>query len=112
MDYMLKPNNFPVIVTLCGSTKFKKEFLEVSKGLTLHGVIVLMPGVFAHSGDEITNEQKQQLDILHKKKIAMSDLIVIINKNDYIGESTASEIGFAQAMGIPVHYYFGHGGNA
>lgn len=38
------------IVTLCGSTKFKKEFLEVQKKLTLLGYIVISVGLFGHSG--------------------------------------------------------------
>ena len=38
------------IITLCGSTKFKDEILAWNKTLTLGSAIVLMPGVFAHSG--------------------------------------------------------------
>lgn len=110
VDSLLKLNNLPPIVTLCGSTRFKEEFLEVNRTLTLAGAIVLMPGVFAHCGDTITDEQKEGLDILHKQKIAISDLIIIIDKYDYIGESTASEIGFAESLGIPTYYYRQMGG--
>ena len=41
---------YPVI-TLCGSTKFKDEFMKVQKQLTLKGHIVLTLGLFGHSGD-------------------------------------------------------------
>ena len=41
---------FPVI-TLCGSTRFKDQFLEVQKRLTLEGNIVISVGLFGHSGD-------------------------------------------------------------
>ena len=34
------------VVTLCGSTKFKKEFMEVQKELTLKGNIVISVGFF------------------------------------------------------------------
>lgn len=34
------------IVTLCGSTRFKREFLEVQKRLTLEGNIVISVGLF------------------------------------------------------------------
>lgn len=44
-------DNYPV-VTLCGSTRFKEEFLTVQKRLTLKGKIVLSVGLFGHSGDE------------------------------------------------------------
>jgi len=40
------------IVTLCGSTRFKEQFLEVQKRLTLEGYIVISVGLFGHSGDD------------------------------------------------------------
>lgn len=97
-------NKTPVIVCLCGSTRFKDKFLEWNKRFTLEGCIVIMPGVFAHSGDEITDEQKIQLDQLHKRKIAMADLVFIIDQDGYIGDSTREEIGFAKALGTEIIY--------
>ena len=41
---------YPVI-TLCGSTRFKEQFLEAQKRLTLEGNIVISVGLFGHSGD-------------------------------------------------------------
>ena len=70
------------------------------------GAIVLKPGVFHHSGDSITEEEKIILDKLHKQKILMSDLIFIINKDNYIGSSTKSEIEFANMLDIPVIYCY------
>lgn len=56
-----------MIITLCGSTRFKDAFMEVAKRLTLAGHIILMPAVFHHSDEmELTMEQKIQLDNLHK----------------------------------------------
>jgi len=40
------------IVTLCGSTRFKDQFLEAQKRLTLEGYIVISVGLFGHSGDD------------------------------------------------------------
>ncbi len=40
------------VVTLCGSTRFKDEFLMAQKRLTLEGNIVISVGLFGHSGDE------------------------------------------------------------
>lgn len=62
------PHQYPV-VCLCGSTKFKDDFLYWSKWFTLEGCIVVMPMVFGHAGDQITTIQKQELDNLHKAKI-------------------------------------------
>lgn len=39
------------IITICGSTRFKDEFMEVQKRLTLEGNIVIRVGLFGHSGD-------------------------------------------------------------
>ena len=82
-------------VTLCGSTKFKDEFLDIAKEFTLKGWIVLMPHVFGHSGDKITEEQKQMLDEIHRQKIDISNYIYVINPGGYIGESTSKEIDYA-----------------
>ena len=40
------------VVTLCGSTRFKEQYMEVQKRLTLEGCIVISVGLFGHSGDE------------------------------------------------------------
>ena len=42
---------YPVI-TLCGSTRFKEQFMEAQKKLTLEGNIVISVGLFGHSGDQ------------------------------------------------------------
>ena len=85
------------VITLCGSTKFKDEFLKEQKRLTLEGNIVISVGLFGHSGDnEVwTENTKEMLDDMHKRKIDMSDEIFVINKGGYIGSSTRSEIEYA-----------------
>ena len=101
------------IVTLCGSTKFKKEFLEIQKKLTLLGYIVISVGLFGHSGDNEVWENmdegtltktKSMLDDMHKRKIDLSDMIYVINVGGYIGESTRSEIEYAKSTGKEVRY--------
>lgn len=47
--FALQGNN--KVVTLCGSTRFKDESMEVQKRLTLEGNIVIRVGLFGHSGD-------------------------------------------------------------
>lgn len=39
------------IITLCGSTKFKEDFIRIQKELTLKGNIIMTVGLFGHSGD-------------------------------------------------------------
>ena len=92
------------VITLCGSTKFKAEFMKVQKELTLKGYIVISVGCFGHSGDVITYEQKIMLDNMHKRKIDMADEIFVINVDGYIGESTKSEIEYAKSHNKKVNY--------
>jgi len=85
------------IITLCGSTKFKDEFIAQQKRLTLEGNIVISVGLFGHSGDdeEWTEHTKPMLDDMHKRKIDLADEIFVINVGGYIGSSTRSEIDYA-----------------
>ena len=96
---------FPV-VTLCGSTRFKDQFIEAQKRLTLEGNIVISVGLFGHSGDDEvwTEGTKEMLDKMHKRKIDMADAIYVINVGGYIGESTRSEIAYAIRNGKEVRY--------
>jgi hypothetical protein len=94
------------VVTLCGSTKFKEEYLEVTKWLTLSGNIVISVGLFGQAdGDKLTVQEKVMLDELHKGKIDICDEIFVVNPNDYIGASTKSEIEYAVTNGKKVRYY-------
>lgn len=95
--------NYP-IVTLCGSTKFKEDFFQMQRVFTEQGYIVLMPEIFGHSGDSIDFETKLMLDDMHKAKIEIADSIYIINKNGYIGKSTASEIEYAKKLNKSIIY--------
>lgn len=104
LEEVSKQNSYKVI-TLCGSTKFKDEFIKVQKDLTLRGNIVISVGLFGHSGDVITDEQKIMLDDMHKRKIDMADEIFVIDVDGYIGESTKSEIEYAKSTGKPIKYY-------
>lgn len=92
-------------VTLCGSTKFKREFEAVNKQLSLEGHLVYSVAFFQHADKiELTKSQKQDLDILHKKKIDNSDIIFVIDVDGYIGESTRNEIAHAEKTGKRVYY--------
>ena len=101
----------PEIVTLCGSTRFYETWQEQNFRLTLEGKIVLSVGFYPHAADKahaahvgITPEQKVALDELHKRKIDLSDRILVLNVGGYIGDSTRGEIAYAEALGIPIDY--------
>lgn len=101
------------VITLCGSTRFKDQFMEAQKRLTLEGNIVISVGLFGHSGDVEVWENmdegtltktKEMLDDMHKRKIDMAGEIFVINVGGYIGSSTRSEIAYAAEKGKIIRY--------
>ena len=86
-----KGKNYKV-VTLCGSTRFKEQYMEVQKRLTSGDEEVWKPGT------------KEMLDDMHLRKIDMADEIFVINVGGYIGESTKREIAYAEKTGKKVNY--------
>ena len=102
------------VITLCGSTRFKEQFMEAQKRLTLEGNIVISVGLFGHAGDQevwegmaegTLSKTKEMLDDMHKRKIDMADEIYVINVGGYIGDSTRSEIRYAEEHGKTIRYY-------
>jgi len=99
----------PRIVCLCGSTRFVDEFNRQRKALTEAGVIVLSIEVVttqARSEDpqHANPALKARLDELHKRKIDLADDVFVLNVGGYVGESTRSEIEYAERIGRPVSY--------
>ena len=94
------------VITLCGSTKFKDDFLREQKRLSLEGNIVISVGMFGHSGDDevLTEDKIAMFADMHKRKIDMADEIFVINKDGYIGSSTRSEIEYAISTNKTVRY--------
>lgn len=106
MSIVNKTKNFPEIITLCGSSRFKTEYLEVTKKLTLEGKIVLSVGLWNHADNENLNKkQKKKVDELHLRKIDLSDSIYVLNINGYVGQSTRNEIDYATKMGKDIVYH-------
>lgn len=57
------------------------------------------------SKDDFTEEEALMLDKMHKERIKLSDAILVVNVNDYIGSSTKSEIEFAKSLNKEIMYY-------
>lgn len=108
---MLSIPKKPLVVCLCGSTKFYKEFQRVNYEETMAGRIVLSVGFYPHAQSEAhgedtrcTPEQKAMLDELHKRKIDLADEVLILNVGGYIGDSTRSEYEYAKMKGKRVRW--------
>lgn len=103
----------PVIVCLCGSTRFtrivnangRSLWQEANLRETLQGRIVLSVGVSTQSDIDIfgklsveaANEIKAKLDELHLRKIDLADQVLILDHKGYIGQSTQNELAYARA---------------
>ncbi|MCT4633861.1 MAG: hypothetical protein N4A76_14145 [Firmicutes bacterium] len=91
-----------MVITLCGSARFRKEIDEVQKNLALKGHLIFT--IENLQGIDITEEIEKMLDKVHRQKIDLSDAIYVINVDGYIGESTSNEIEYARIKGKKVIY--------
>lgn len=90
-------------ICLIGSTKFKDEFQEANKDLTLKGHVVYSVAFFGHADNvQYTEDEKIMLDAVHLRKILESDAVVHIHP-DYTGESTKKELAFCHVMDKPIY---------
>lgn len=103
----------PIIVCLCGSTRFWKTFQEAGLKETLAGKIVLSIGAVSGTDDDhfgnLAREEygriKEELDWLHLRKIDLADEVLVLNVDGYIGESTARELDYAFQHGKKVRFW-------
>lgn len=106
-DCMSKPER-PSVVTLCGSTRFMEAFFEAGWELTLRGFIVLSVGVCKHTehhgAEALGVDVADKLDELHLRKIDLSEWILVLDVNNYVGESTQKEIDYAEKTGKKIVY--------
>lgn len=106
----VKDIEFPLIVCLCGSTRFWKTFQEASLRETLEGKVVLTIGSATATDDEhmhrgaITEAQQSALYALHLKKIDLADEVLILNCDGYVGNHTQQELAYALAKNKRVRF--------
>lgn len=96
-------NDIYRVITLCGSLKFFDSFQRVQSYLERHGHVCFS---VCHSKKikEPTKVEKSIIDHVYLKKIMLSDCIIVIDRNGYVGESTTNEIQFAKLNNKPVIY--------
>lgn len=93
------------IITLCGSLKFQKEMMMVAEKMALEGNCILTPVYPVLENIERTEDQLIKLKEAHFKRIELSDAILVINVNTYIGNSTNLEIEYAKKSSKEIIYY-------
>lgn len=93
------------VITLCGSLKFQKEMMIVAEKMALEGNCILTPVYPTLDNIERTEEQLIKLKEAHFKRIELSDAILVVNVNNYIGNSTNLEIEYAKKLEKEIIYY-------
>lgn len=93
------------VITICGSMKFKDKMIEIAETLALKGNCIITPMFLTKSKDSYTKEELLILKDIHKEKIKLSNSILVVNINNYIGESTKIEIDYATLLNKEIIYY-------
>ena len=95
------------IITVCGSMRFIKEMMDITEKMELKGNCMLVPIYNSNRSnkDDYTEEEYLMLDKMHKERIKISDAILVVNVDNYIGSSTNSEIEFAKRLNKEIIYY-------
>jgi hypothetical protein len=91
------------IITLCGSMRFKQHFIEWERKLTFEGNLVLSALILPEEY-KLDLKQKTLLQINHFNKIDISNKILVLDVDNYIGEDTQKEIEYAKEKGKTIKY--------
>jgi NTP pyrophosphatase (non-canonical NTP hydrolase) len=96
----------PRVVCLCGSTRFRQDFLAAQEAEALLGRIVVGPGVFSKAeGRALTEDEIERLRQLHRRKIEMADELLVVAPDGRIGEATSEEIEYGRSLGKTVRFW-------
>ena len=86
------------VITICGSLKFQDEIMKVAEKMALDGNCILTSTYPVLENIQITEEQLTKLKEAHFKRIELSDAILVVNVNNYVGDSTNLEIEYAKKI--------------
>lgn len=95
------------IITVCGSLKFYKEIVEMALKMELEGNCMLVPiyNPYNTDKDAFTDEEIKRISKMHYEKIKLSDAILVVDVDGYIGSSTSNEIESAKTLNKEILYY-------
>ena len=77
----------------------------IAEKMALEGNCIITPIYPVLKNYNRTEEQLKKLKEAHFKKIELSDAILVINVNNYVGDSTNLEIEYAKKLGKEIIYY-------
>lgn len=94
-------------ICLIGSCRFEDVFRQLEVDLSIKGYIVLSPLVYTQSGEHPAcgEEAKKVLDLVQKEKIRQSDIVLVVDPDGYVGNSTKNQIEYSLLLNKTVLYY-------
>ena len=100
------------IVVLCGSSRFCDVMavcawlIERDEGAIAIG-LHLLPHWYTQVDSHLAEHEgvADAMDELHLRKIDLADEIFVVNRNDYIGDSTGKEIEYAKKHNTYIRWY-------
>ena len=100
------------IVVVCGSSRFAdimsvcQWLLEKEENAITMG-IHFMPVWYSDKESHIAEHEgvAEQMDELHKRKIDLADEVFIVDYDNYIGDSTTSEMQYAAEKGVKIRKF-------
>ena len=79
--------------------------MKIAEKVALKGNCILTPVYPVLENYKWTEEQLNMLKEEHFKRIELADAILVVNVNNYIGNSTNIEIEYAKELGKEILYY-------
>ncbi len=94
------------IVAMIGSSRFKQEYHDEGKRLTLEGNLVIPLCLYRDTdyADACVPKNKKLLREICNQKIRLCDKVFVVNPNGYIGTTTRETIGYAKSLNKTILY--------
>lgn len=99
-----KQYNLRKIVTMCGSIKYFDKMKENAKKLEIENQYAVLMPIYYPLNHDLSEQDKNNLGEIHRRKIEISNSIFVVNIGGYIGNTTKSEIEYAKELGKEIMY--------
>lgn len=93
------------VVTICGSMKYQQQIIAFAQKLECEKGYCVLQCVYDENNEKLSKKELNNITLAHYKKIDISDIIYVVNVDNYIENSTKNEIEYAKNKGKKIIYY-------
>lgn len=99
-------------ICIIGSMKFfNSHMIDTARLVQASGSMPLLPfkcpdQLLTPDGTNMNEWRRNQFDLMIIQNIILADEIIVVNPNNYIGDSTMREINFAKTLNKPIIYQY------